>query len=263
MSRTFFVAGLLLYAQLVTAQIERVYGDDGLLMEIIPLNSHGEYEGTGYRYYPGGAVAAEVPYADGEIQGELRQYYESGELAGITPYVQGLREGIEKEYFPDSTVKALRSWADDHLSGWSRVYYPSGALYLYTFLRSDSIILNQRFEENGPLAHELIGSWEQPLDTLHLLPTRIMLKSEGDSLIAGQPNQLQIVVPGVPITLIRFTARDGLLNRHPYDELPWFLTVTPASGAKELTIFLRISLRPGASASVLRQVRIPVKKSSE
>ena len=66
-----------------------------------------------------------------------------------------------------------------------QVISPSGALYLYTYLQSGSIILNQRFGEEGLLVKELIGSWEQPLDTVHLLPTRVALKSGLDSLIAG------------------------------------------------------------------------------
>ena len=70
MARVYFTIVMLCCFELATAQIEKVYGDDGLLLEIFPLNER-EYEGKGYRYYPGGAIKAEVPHKAGDIHVDL------------------------------------------------------------------------------------------------------------------------------------------------------------------------------------------------
>lgn len=239
-------------------QIERIFDENGHLQAINPLNEEGEYHGTGYSYYPSGALKTEIPYREGDIEGELKQYYENGALARLTPYRDSKPDGLEKEFFSDSSLKATRHWRAGKLDGWAKAFFPSGELYLYTYLQQDSILFSQRFNEGGQLLHELVGTWEQPLDTLHLLPIRYSLPEAATSLVAGQPNRLQVVVPGVPLALVRYSARGAQLERQTWDKLPWFLTLVPEAGVEEITVFLRISLRPGAAATLLRSVKVPV-----
>ncbi|MEM9985111.1 MAG: hypothetical protein AAF804_08445, partial [Bacteroidota bacterium] len=87
--------------------------------------------------------------------------------------------------------------------------------------------------------------------------------AEGDSLTAGRENHLQLMIPGIPLALARYSARGGQTERDLLDRLPYFLTVVPDPGVTEVELYVRLSLRPGAAPSLVRQVVIPVASSPQ
>ena len=250
---------LLSWLPLLTwSQIERIYDREGHLRTVIPINGQGEYEGMGYTYYASGALARETPYVEGVIEGTVREFYQDGSLKATIPYQQGQKHGQALVYFRDERIKALRPWQYDHLQGHMYMYYPSGRLYLYSYVQQDSILFAQRFDTLGRLTRELMGNWRHPLDTRQLGEIRVFVQ-QGEALSPNRPNDVQVMLPGIPLALIRFSIEGGRLVNRDDQALPFFLSLHPDPGSTEVVVHLRASLRPGAASSLLKSVTIPVR----
>lgn len=256
--RTFGCFGLFfVITNILLGQVERIYNEDGQLKAVRPLNEEGLYDGLGVLYYPDGTVEEETPYIGGEVHGIVRRYTKDGSLQAEIRYVRGVPDGLERMYHPDGGLETQREWEDGQLKGNMVVYDSYGHLRMRARMHSDSVVFAQRFDDEGKLTNERVGAWGSlRLDTTDLLPLRVFAE-DGFPLKANAENALQVVIPGIPQTLMSLSCEGGQLV-DTNGSLPYPIVVIPAPDAEYLTIYARISMRPGAAPAFMRKSTVNI-----
>ena len=242
---------------ILSAQVERIYDDEGHLRTIKPINDAGRYEGVAISYYPDGMIEQEVPYEDGLIHGVMRRYWPDGELSKEVHYQAGEQEGLERSYHPNGTLEMERNWVAGHLQGRMTVQDTLQRMRLLIWMQTDSVVFAQRFGPEGRLTHEKIGRWDDfRLDSSTLSPVRVFAQEELP-LQAGRWHALQAFLPGVPLALTQVNC-EGCQDFEARQGLPYPLHLLPAEGQQSLTLYLGIRLRPGAAPVLMRSVTVPI-----
>ena len=258
MRRLLFCTLVLSWGPILFSQVERVYDKEGHILAINPINEDGLYEGIGYSFYPSGTVAKETPYKAGNIHGIERQFFENEQLKAEVPYQEGIQQGTETTFYPEGARKMQRHWEKGRLQGFMRVYYPDQSLQMLCMLHQDSIMYAQYFDPNGVLKRELMGDWEGRLDTSQLtqvalrFPDRAAHRSAQD--MPTETFMCQAYIPGVPTDLVTYSLEGGEIVRRT--DLPFLLEVSPDPGVESMTLYLQISVRPGAGPVLARKVEI-------
>lgn len=65
------------------------------------------------KFYPGGAVYAELPYVNGLVDGQAKFYYETGRLKATISFKNNRKEGPAKTYFPNGLLESETIFMDD------------------------------------------------------------------------------------------------------------------------------------------------------
>jgi hypothetical protein len=244
-------------SNILSAQVERIYDEEGNLRTVKPINAAGLYDGLAVSYYPNGVIEQELPYEDGAIHGVMRGYYPDGELRQELRYHAGLRQGAERTYHPNGSLEMERHWEADRLHGRMSIRDTLHRLRMIVWMEADSVVFAQRFAADGRLTHEKVGRWGNfRLDTSELLSIRVYAEA-GLPLRAGRWQGLQVLVPGVPTHLMRLNC-EGCQDFETGQSLPYPLQVMPADDRSSLTFYLRVSLRPGAAPVMMRSISLPI-----
>ncbi|GAB4419552.1 MAG: hypothetical protein OHK0039_32130 [Bacteroidia bacterium] len=241
--------------QPLAAQVEKVYGENEELLEVNPINTQGEIEGLGVRFYPSGALLREAAYKDGLLHGEVKEYYEDGSLRASYTYVEGRREGLYSSFYPSGRVELLQDWLRGRRHGEMYRYFAGGRLAVFAIMDHDSILFAQRFDDAGHLIYEKIGAFRHEIDTVNLAAPDVFFE-QSPALRAGRPGRVQVVMPRVPSTFISYAVRGG--SYRYLEGQPYPLEITPDPEAAEVVLYLRIKVLPAAQPSILRSVRLPV-----
>lgn len=244
-------------SNILSAQVERIYDEEGNLRTVKPINSAGLYDGVAVSYYPNGVIEQEVPYENGEIHGVMRSYYPDGELSQELRYHAGKQQGQERTYHPNGSLEIERHWQAGRLHGRMTVRDTLQRLRMMVWMETDSVVFAQRFAADGRLTHEKVGRWGNfRLDTSELLSIQVHAET-GLPLRAGRWQSMQVFMPGVPTHLVRLNC-EGCQDFEAGQNLPYPLQVLPAGDRRTLIFYLSVSLRPGAAPVMMRSVSIPI-----
>ncbi len=218
-------------AAVVFGQQFTTFYPDGTVQSVTPLNEAGEFEGLGMEYYPDSKLAAEVPYLAGKVHGKVREYYPDGSLKLEHSFNQGRKEGRMYLYGTNGTIRML------------------------ALMEADSVLMSQRFDEQGRLMSEFSGWFEQPVDTSDLVAPAVWLH-HGEALLSGKPNLAQVYILGFPSNLISFASPSGAIEKSGREDFP--LLLTPNPGETEFLLYLRLRLSSPAQPGILKLLRLPV-----
>jgi hypothetical protein len=245
----------LLTINILSAQVERIYDEAGNLRTVKPINPAGLYEGIGTSYYPNGVIEAEIPYQSGNIHGKLRRYWPDGALKLEQRYDHGIREGAEFRYHPNGILEMSRQWEIDRIHGFTQIQDTLARLRLLAWSYRDSVVFAQYFDAEGRLSEEKVGKWgDLHLDTAALRPVRVFTETR-QALQAGQWYALQVVIPGVPTSLVRLSC-DHCEAFDVQGQWPYPVRLKAPVGEKEVVLYLGIKLRPGAAPMLLKMIRL-------
>lgn len=102
------------------------YSDfDGVLLST-EFYANGEIDGTVLNYFPGGAVAEEIPYINGVKDGIWKRYFTDGNIKLKATYINGKLEGLMLVYYQNKVPEVSGMYENNFKNGLWLYFNPRG-----------------------------------------------------------------------------------------------------------------------------------------